>query len=283
MFTFILLTALTAYADDDPSDQSAAVNQEAERRDEVSRTARAKVRRLNITVGKEHAAVLRPESLLRWSNPTIGTIYGEVFLWTVGGRPVAIGSVYRRYDRPWGWNLELVSTCGSPLQAVEEQATLWDAQTAGVEFRPFPEAPPPAQKSATRLSQMRKLAARFSSELADGRTDEDVNRQLRLLSQPLYRYSTEEENVVDGAVFAVAESTDPELWILLEAAKHGEGARWRYALARMDSWSMQVRLDGDLVQTWDKVDKPWANRQAPYTAVPFLPDVEGSAARADGR
>jgi hypothetical protein len=279
MHTIILLTSLTVYADDESGDRSAPVNQEAERRDEVSRIARAKARRLTVTVGKDHAisALLRPESLLRWSNPTIGTIYGEVFLWTVGGRPVAIGSVYHRYDRPWGWNLELVSTCESPLQAVEDQETLWIAPSAGLEFQPVPDASPPAPKSATRLSQMRKLAERFSTDLADGRTDEDVNRQLRLLSQPLYRYSIEQENVVDAALFAVVEATDPELWIFLEAAQDADGAHWRYALARMDSWPMQVRLDGKVIQTWDKVEKPWAHRKAPYTLVPFPPNVPESA------
>jgi hypothetical protein len=275
MYTILLLTAVVAAQDGKSGDQLAAEKQQAQWRDEVSHVATAKVRRLNVTVGADPAvaALLRTESLLRWSNPTVGTIFGEVFMWTVEGRPVAIGSIYHRYDRPWGWNLELVSTSVSPLRATEDQATLWHAESAGVALRPFPNAPPPSPKPATRLGQMRKLAERFSTELADGRNEEEVTRQLRLLSQPLYRYSTRQDGVVDGALFAVVEGTDPELWIMLEAIDDADKAVWQYALARMDSWPMRVRLDGEIVQTWDKVEKPWAQRKAPYTVVPFPPGV----------
>lgn len=272
MFSIILL-AIAAVAAEEASSDSAPANQQAEHRAEVSRVAEAKVRSLKVTVGDDQpiTADLRPESLLRWSNPTVADFYGEVFAWTVGGRPVALGSVYHAYDRPWGWTLELASMSNLGVRASDGQQTLWDAEPGGVEMRPFPDAPPPAEKAATRLSQMRKLVERFSIDLDDGRTDEEVHRRLRVLSQPLYRYSDTGENIVDGALYAVAEATDPEVWILLEATEHAGQKGWQYALARMNMWPMQVRLDGKIVQTWQKVAKPYGNRKAVYTLCAFSP------------
>jgi hypothetical protein len=275
MYRMLLLAALVTAEDGESNELAVADKLQSQRRAEVSRVADTKVRCLNVTTGADAvvAARLRPDSLLRWSNPTVGAVFGEVFIWTVEGRPAALGSVYHRYDRPWGWNLELVSMSVSPLRATENNTTLWEAATPGIEFRPAPESSPPSQRSSTRLSQMRKFAERFSVELSDGRTDEEVTRQLRLLSQPLYRYSTPSEGIIDGALFAVVEGTDPELWILVEAVREADAMIWQYAVARMDSWPMQVRFDGQVVQTWDKIEKPWAQRKANYTLIPFPPGV----------
>lgn len=277
MFAVLLFVLAAATADAVPSD-SAPANQQAEHRAEVSRVAGEKVRRLKVTAGDDQpiAAELRRESLLRWSNPTVAEVYGEVFVWTSGGRPVALGSVYHAYDRPWGWTLELVSLSKSRVRASEGQQPIWDAEQGGIVLRPFPDAPPPAQKAATRLSQMRKLVERFSIELEDGRTNDEIHRRLRVLPQPLYRYSSDKENIVDGALYAVAEATDPEVWILLEAAGPAGSSSWRYAVARMNMWPMQIRLDGKIVQTWEKIARPYGNRKAAYTLCPFSP---GAASR----
>jgi hypothetical protein len=36
---------------------------------------------------------LRPEPVLSWSNPIMGTIYGDEFVWTADGRPEAVASM----------------------------------------------------------------------------------------------------------------------------------------------------------------------------------------------
>lgn len=277
MLIIILVALAVATADEDSSDADPA-NPQAEHRAEVSRVAGEKVRRVTVTAGDEKPvdALLRPESLLRWSNPTVADVYGEVYVWTVAGRPVALGSVYHAYDRPWGWTLELASMSSLRVHASEGSQTLWDAESGGVEMRPFPDAPPPAQKAATRLSQMRKLVQRFSVELDDGRTNEEIHRRLRVLSQPLYRYANAEEKIADGALFAVAEATDPEVWIILEATHQADGDVWQDAVARMNMWPMKVRLDGKLVQTWEKLAWPLAKRGTPYTICPFSPRLPAS-------
>ena len=124
---------------------------------------------------------------------------------------------------------------------------------------------------------MRKLVQRFSVELDDGRTNEEVHRRLRVLSQPLYRYANAEEKIVDGALFAVAEATDPEVWIIMEATHRIDRDVWQYGVARMNMWPMKVQLDGKLVQTWEKLAWPLAHRGTPYTLCPFSPRVAVTA------
>ncbi|HWB08695.1 MAG TPA: hypothetical protein VG826_05710 [Pirellulales bacterium] len=280
----ILLIAATAYVEADSSDRDPGANQDTQRRAEVSRVAEAEVRLLTVTVGRDRAvtAVVRPESLLRWSNPTVAAAYGEVFVWTVAGRPVALGCVYHAYDRPWGWILELVSTSERPVGASAERKTLWNTESAGVTFKLLEDAPPPSPKPAGRLSQMRKLAGRFSAEMIDERNGDEEKRSLRLLTHPVYRYSSDEEHVVDGSVFCFAEATDPEIWLLLEAVEEDGATSWRYGLARMNGSPMQVRFDGTTVHTWDKVEKPWANRSAPYVLCDVSPDIVKSETKTKG-
>ena len=47
--------------------------------------------------GSDRPLTLRPEPVLSWSNPVMGQIYGEVFVWTADGRTEAVASIYRFY------------------------------------------------------------------------------------------------------------------------------------------------------------------------------------------
>src|SRR5690349_23073138 len=38
---------------------------------------------------------LLSEPILRWSNPAAGQVHGNVFLWTSGGRPAVVGSLFK--------------------------------------------------------------------------------------------------------------------------------------------------------------------------------------------
>lgn len=90
---------------------------------------------------------------------------------------------------------------------------------------------------------MRAIARRFSAASHDPRTDQP--EQLRLLTQPLYRFASEENDIVDGALFAYVVSNDPELLLLLEAVRDRAAGvtGWQYSLARMSSRKQVVRLD----------------------------------------
>ena len=111
----------------------------------------------------------------------------------------------------------------------------------------------PARLKVARLSQMRALARRF-----DGEDDLSVEANvLRLMPNPMVRYEDKKNGVIDGALFAMVEGTDPELLIMLEARqpkdKSGK-AEYFWALAPMTSAKLEGYLDGDHVWT-----KPQAN------------------------
>jgi hypothetical protein len=80
---------------------------------------------------------------------------------------------------------------------------------------------------------MRALAREFkaSVDLENGGT------QLRLLSQPLFRYESE----TDGAMFAFVLTTDPEVLLIIEDRVGAGGDAWHYAFARMSNHSLVAR------------------------------------------
>jgi len=105
-----------------------------------------------------------------------------------------------------------------------------------MEAKPVPAAPQPAATAPLRLIQIRALARNFSAtEQVKGKWD-----QLRMLSQPIYRYKSESTNAPDGAVFAFLWDYDPEAFLIIEERDTVAGRRWHYALAQFGTWSLSV-------------------------------------------
>jgi hypothetical protein len=90
---------------------------------------------------------------------------------------------------------------------------------------------------------MRELMRRVRAEV-----DKDGESELRLMTQPLYRYAAASEGVLDGAVFVFCMGTDPEIIALLEA-RDGQASTWRIAFARFGAARMTVK-DGERT-LWD--------------------------------
>ncbi len=245
---------------------------ERQRQEEVSLLAPAKAKLLEVRVGDEPVkATLVADPLLRWSNPTAGSVHGEVFLWHVDGRPAAAASIFRWYHPYKDGTVEIVSLSPSAVSARQGDEVLWDSRSPGVSFQAFSDAAAPGGTRSSRLSQMRALARRFDTSLKDERGGEAVSRELRLLGQPIHRYEAAKQGVVDGALFAFAEVTDPEIIVMIEASKDGDALKWRYALARMNNHELEVRLDRQVVKTWQRIDWPWKDRKASYTLFTFDP------------
>jgi hypothetical protein len=114
---------------------------------------------------------------------------------------------------------------------------------------------------------MRDLAREFkaSFNLPSNKTE------LRQLTQPLYRYESKRPELLDGALFAFVQSTDPEVLLLLEAsrASETEPATWRYALARMSMVNLRAERQGQEIWSvgWvydlDAPNKPYITIPAP--------------------
>ena len=175
--------------------------------------------------------VLRPGPALRWSNPLRKTEDGAVFLWLAGGRPEVIASFYRYGPKgELQEDHEFQSLATGALTMRLDGRTVWAPRAPGLTLMPVPDAPIPAATAPERLRQMRALAREFHA-FFDGETDKT---ELRLLTQPLYRYESKGREVLDGALFAFVQTTDPEVLLAIEERPGPGGApAWHYGFARM--------------------------------------------------
>ena len=111
-------------------------------------------------------------------------------------------------------------------------------------MKDFAGAPKPAATASGRLTQMRQLARRFAAR----ETYNKVTVECRLIAQPIDRYQSEGQKIVDGAIFALANGTNPEFGILLET----DGERWRYGILRLSAAESTVSLDGQPVVSYER-------------------------------
>jgi hypothetical protein len=185
-------------------------------------------------LGGEQGSVLELTStpVLRWANPAANGEDGAVFVWLSQGRPEAIGTFFTYRRASTGEIVlkhSLHSLSSQSLTADYRDQRVWWPKVPGVEFRPVQQSPPPAETARLRLLQMKALAKEFSGKLVDLK---GASFDLRLLPQPLVRYEPSRTNVLDGAIFALAEGTDPQALVLIEARRTREGPRWEYGFAR---------------------------------------------------
>jgi hypothetical protein len=203
------------------------------------------------------AAVSTP--LLRYNDPTRGGVKVEsannflldAGVWRLGteGRPTALVTI-EIYQAPDGSRLvsiEFFSLSDKKFSLKHKTENVrWDATASGLEMKELAAAPKPAATASGRLTQMRQLARRFSAR----ETYNKVTVECRLIAQPIDRYQSEgeEQKIVDGAIFALANGTNPEFAILFET----DGERWRYGILRLSAAESSVSLDGQPVASYER-------------------------------
>jgi hypothetical protein len=100
----------------------------------------------------------------------------------------------------------------------------------------------------------------------DATSREGDRAQLRLLAAPLYRYEETKGELIDGALFAFVEATDPEVILLIEARRARDGTlAWQYGLARLNSVKLQAFYQDR--EVWSAPELPWRqvqDRSQPY-------------------
>ncbi|MFK8112440.1 MAG: hypothetical protein AB8B91_09565 [Rubripirellula sp.] len=219
----------------------------------------------NSLVFKQGSQTLKmhTEPLLRWSNPLSGEIYGDVYIWTLDGRPEVMASIYKWFSPNTHMGTELQSLCESSLSMTRYGKQAW-SPSPGVEMKLLPKVDAPNSRAFQRTRQMRAIAEQFHAEAVD-RADEDKKWSLRALRQPIYRYTCEKRNIVDGAMFAYCQGTtnNPEVLLMLEARKEGENLKWYYGLGRQNSLKFLVTRDQELVWDVPKLAPPWTNISLP--------------------
>jgi hypothetical protein len=218
--------------------------------------------------GREKAVVkLHPEPLLRWNNKVVREDDGMLFLWTEGtkGRPLATAQFFLTED---DWHHEFQSLSQSGFEArfggSDGAGWSWQPSAAGINPTRAEGIDPPAESPTQRLRQMKGIAERFSAAVDQDDRFESPE-QLRLLVTPIYRYSAADQGILDGALFAFTQGTNPEVLLLIEAEATDPGARsWCYGFARMSCFNLRVHQAKQLVWKADREPVPTRDRGSRY-------------------
>jgi hypothetical protein len=217
---------------------------------------------------------LQREPVLKWSNPDRGEVHGNVFLWTRDGRPLAVASLFKWFRPHTHMSHEFHSFAEGPLSGKFHGTPVWKTSEAGVQFADLPGAPAPAANDAQRLLQMKQLAKEFSGVKKE--RGEGTVVELRLLPQPIHRYSAPKEGIATGGLFTLVHGTDPEIFVLIEArGKDAASVRWQYAVTRMTGSGLRLRLRDKEVWTAEILTTRQAtDHELPYTSFYFneIPD-----------
>jgi hypothetical protein len=222
-------------------------------------------------VGK---VLLEKEPLLRWTNQVVREDDGMLFLWSDGskGRPVAAAQFFLVGPQ---WNHEFQSLSDGPFEArYADDDWTWNPAEGGIEWKTAGRVTEDA--AVQRLRRMKSLVGPFTAAV-DPDEAFQAPEQLRLLTTPVYRYASPEAGIIDGAIFAFVQGTNPEILILVEAHDDGSsGKTWRYAFARMSCFYLRVYRDGQIVWRTERAPVPTPNAASTYFFRPSV-QIDGSA------
>lgn len=226
---------------------------EAQKKSQAESLARA--RSIRMATGSDEAKVELVETpILRFGDAARKNDAGSVWVWGQTGRPRAVAEVYRSTSGGGGSSWIYVMSLSSPeLVRAETDAGHWSPQTSSFELKEIEGARAPSDNPAVRLRQMKAIARQLSAhEFWD---PDNTRYDLRLLVTPLYRYKDAENGITDGAIFAFAHGTNPEILVFVEAGANESGAgTWSLGFVPLGS--------AELVVTREK-ETLWQQPRAP--------------------
>lgn len=194
--------------------------------------------------------VLSPRPLLTFGDAARNNESGTLWAWTTAGRPMAFVENYRPEGDVKGAAWIHALTLSSPALVELDIATArqWKPGKSHFEMRRCPDnVAAVAETAPQRLRQMKEISRRFQAhEFWDPKNS---RFELRLLVQPVLRYSDEAAPIVDAAVFVFAHGTNPEVLLQIEAHRENDIATWKYGLIRLGSAEMHVAVDDREVWT----------------------------------
>ena len=245
----VALAALIAVgAEDTPADAERDAQRAAAKR--IAHSLRLRVG----SAGKSMAVEAEP--LLRYTDATRKQDEAALWVWGKSGRPAAILAMefYPKPPRGPRWLYEIASLSDQKIAVTRAGEVNWTAEKPGLDLKDLPDAVAPAEQAARRLAQMRQLLRRFAvreSAVVEG------SLELRPMTNPLRRYDDPKARLIDGAIFAFANGTNPEVFVLLEVHADSDGAKvWKYSLAQMTGGEVVVSLDGEDVWKRTEADPP---------------------------
>jgi hypothetical protein len=227
---------------------------------EIQQAARKMARSIELSTtveGTTRELELVPQPVLRFGDLPRANDKGSVWIWQRAGRPQTIMELYRGADGK-SWVHVIHSLSAEAIRGeFGPEGPVWNPPAAAVKWNSFPEAPPASDRPQVRARQIKELAQKFTAhEFWD---PNNSRYELRLLVQPVHKYSAAESGLVDGAVFLLCHETNPEVVLLIEVSQESDGgAAYRYALARLGHAELHVAFDKQEVWDQSRVSNPAA-------------------------
>ncbi|HUQ69705.1 MAG TPA: hypothetical protein VM165_09290 [Planctomycetaceae bacterium] len=208
-----------------------------------------------LTGDKPLPAARGKQPLLVYTDNTRQQADATLWVWTRQNRPVAVMAVELYPHRPSGpqWLFEVVSLSDHRISAVRAPELRWTSREPAMTWQPL-DMDPPATTPARRLIQMREAVRQFrvfESAVVEGQL------ALRPMTTPLLRYEHADFGVLDGAMFAFANGTNPEVLVLIEARRSKGGThQWQYRLGQMTGGAVTVEYRDNVVWQQGEADPP---------------------------
>jgi hypothetical protein len=223
------------------------------------------------------------KSLLNWT--ITDSWHGSFFVWTSGGKPVLVGCLLSDSESPshrrsfielhsmnevgfiplsfsgikkYVWNPDPKQCIPIPIQTEEGSAT----------------NPAPAASARLRRGQMRLIAESFSVTMFEETKKGNGVEQLRLLGSPLYRYPSEGEDGLEGAIFAfvTTRGTDPEFLLSVECEIKDGTRQWQIRPMRFCTRKLDLRQSDKIMWSVDEYNESgeFTKLQDPYMIITLL-------------
>jgi hypothetical protein len=220
-----------------------------ERKDRYTNWMRTYAEETKITlvskIGNEEAiAELFPNPVFRYSDEERSIPDATLWIWTQNSRPVALQKVEgNNIEGGQRWTICFASLSEGLVNTKWPSGVQYSSREPGIKFGAIPNAEAPANRSRSRLLQMKTLKDRFTARLSvtdDGKGGAET----RTIPKPVFEYKDPETKLPIGAIFGMsATGTNPDLLLLIEAREANGKLRWEYARARMTANSVRMRLD----------------------------------------
>jgi hypothetical protein len=185
------------------------------------------------------------KALLFYSDPTRNNDRGSVWGWGRKGRPLALLELWQSGSDRTKWAFAVCNTSGGKLRATRAGQPWWRENESAAELKDIPDAPAPVAEATQRQRQLKLLAQKFTGHQF---WDPDNTRyELRRLERPLYTYRDEAGGVLEGALFTLANGTNPEIMFFVEARvdpKDNSKPVWRYTVGRLAHAELHLHYDG---------------------------------------
>jgi hypothetical protein len=256
--TVALLVAAIASADPPKEPQEAKKDRaekgtEADADEEYRRESEKLVNGIELEIYSDDkwSKVKRIEKpLLFYGDPTRNNDRGSVWGWGEKGRPVALIEVYQNISNRTKWVYAICNTSGGKVRANRGGAPWWRENDSASELKDVPGAPAPSTEAPQRQRQIKQLAQKFT-----GHQFWDPNNtryELRRLESPLYTYRDEDSGLLEGGLYTLANGTNPEIMIFLEARvdpNDRSKTMWQYTVGRLAHAELHMEYDGKEIFT----------------------------------